>query len=330
MDKRRYQFFTTTLPDEFVEANAADLTDACKHWQNPNQFIRHAIIIGGVNLSLCGSRKAHMIPMIVSNSPTQINNWMSKYGDSFNGRYWEAFAQDNGRADRKSNQRAGLPAATWRTHSIAPPPVGPAGPGQGPGLDPKHVQDMMDLIRQHMTHVLLYGGPSPIAFTGFRSLLNGIEERSPPLKRESIACGEIIGYRCWLVITASGRPLLRSVYQTDYWNPNAPLTGRGLEDWDSRGIHAWKEPNSEKFFEYIRGYMDGNHIHHMNTNMPIRPAMVTGSVALWGDVVEHEHGYRAEFARIKSIDWLYPDREMMGRELEVLAHLRKLYGVDHD
>jgi hypothetical protein len=53
--------------------------------------------------------------------------------------------------------------------------------------------------------------------------------------------------------------------------------------------------------------------------------MCTGTVFLWGDVVEHERGYRAEFARVRSIDWLYPDETMMGREAEVLGSLRRAY-----
>lgn len=28
------------------------------------------------------------------------------------------------------------------------------------------------------------------------------------------------------------------------------------------------------------------------------PIIVTGSIYLWGDVVEHEHGYRGEFAKV--------------------------------
>lgn len=320
MDKRRYQFFTTTLPDEFVEANAALLIDACKHWQNPKQFIHHAIIIKGVSLSLCGSRKAHTIPMIVSNSPTQINNWMQRYGDSFNGRYWETFAQDNGGADRKSNPRNTVRTkATCRTfNAIA------STPGQGPGLD---VQRLTALYDKQMMQALLYGvGLPAFQFSGFNAFVEPNVEPKLPLKRESIACGEIIGHRCWLVITANSCPLLRSVYQEDFWPPNAPLEGRGLEDWNSRGIHAWKHPDSKQFFEYIRSYLDNSH-SLLSYEIPYHHAVVTGTVALWGDVVEHEHGYRAEFARVKSIDWLYPDQSQMGRELEVLAHLRELYGV---
>lgn len=158
------------------------------------------------------------------------------------------------------------------------------------------------------------------------------EERSKPhLKREGIIATDLIGYRCWRIEGG----LLRSVYQHDFWFPNTPLQGRELGDWDQRGIHAWKDAGSECYHEYIRSYLNlGN---DMMTQMMmlgtsgkhenLQPAMATGTVLLWGDVVEHERGYRAEFAKVRSLDWLYPDASMMGREVQALEWLREKYGV---
>lgn len=152
----------------------------------------------------------------------------------------------------------------------------------------------------------------------------------PPLKREGIIPGEIIGYRCWRIEDG----LLRSVYQTDVWAPRAVLEGRELGDWDSRGIHAWKDPASKHYHDYIRSYLNPNDdpfysmiLLGSSKARNDRPAMATGTVFLWGDVVEHERGYRAEFARVRSLDWLYPDADMMGREAIVLADLRRTYDV---
>ena len=158
------------------------------------------------------------------------------------------------------------------------------------------------------------------------------EKPKPPLKRE-MKLGEIVGYRCWRV----ERRLLRSVYQKDVWLPRQMLEGRELDDWDSRGIHAWKDAGSEHYHEYIRSYLNsqrrdpftaalyGRNVQELENEQ--RPAMVTGSVFLWGDVVEHERGYRGEFARVRSLDWLYPDADMMGHEIEFLAYLKGTYGV---
>ena len=38
----------------------------------------------------------------------------------------------------------------------------------------------------------------------------------------------------------------------------------------------------------------------------MRSYVVIGQVALWGEVVEHEMGYRASYARIHSIDCVMP------------------------
>ena len=152
------------------------------------------------------------------------------------------------------------------------------------------------------------------------------EAPEPPLRREGIIAGEIIGHRCWRIEDG----LLRSVYQQDVWKPKVPLEGRELGDWDSRGIHAWKEVGGH-FFDYIRNYLNTASDRYMNLILygayrKEKPAMVTGTVYLWGDVVEHERGYRAEFARVRSLDWLYPDADMMGRERIVLDDLKRTYG----
>lgn len=156
------------------------------------------------------------------------------------------------------------------------------------------------------------------------------EPPKPPLRRDGFVAGEIIGYRCWRIENG----LLCSVYQDDIWRPSEVLEGRELEDWDQRGVHAWKDAASKEYHHYIRAYLNQDSIHDIfiilgraEARRLAQPAMATGSVFLWGDVVEHTRGYRAEFARVRSIDWLYPDETMMGREPEVLQNLRGRYHV---
>lgn len=157
----------------------------------------------------------------------------------------------------------------------------------------------------------------------------GEPKQKPPLRRDGIVAGEIVAYRCWRIENGE----LRSVYQKDVWKPGDILQGREIGDWDTRGIHAWKDPASHEYRAYIRGYLnsasDGLFLFFQTPAERLKehhPAMVTGTVFLWGDVVEHERGYRAEFARVRSLDWLYPDETMMGREAETLDALRDLYG----
>jgi hypothetical protein len=46
---------------------------------------------------------------------------------------------------------------------------------------------------------------------------------------------------------------------------------------------------------------------------------VFGKVKIWGEIVEHEAGYRSEFAKIVSLDYGGP---------ELLDKLRKIYRVN--
>lgn len=182
-------------------------------------------------------------------------------------------------------------------------------------------QQIVDLAAQMLTSRNLF-----MTRAIWHGMLDPEIER-PPLQREGIVAGEIVGYRCWRV----EQGWLRSVYQGDIWPPGTILQGRGLDDWNERGIHAWKAVTSKEYFIYLRSYLDAEHTGlfapptldcYQN-----RPAMVTGTVLLWGDVVEHERGWRAEFARVASLDWLYPDASMMGCERQTLDLLRLRYGV---
>jgi hypothetical protein len=47
--------------------------------------------------------------------------------------------------------------------------------------------------------------------------------------------------------------------------------------------------------------------------------LLFGQVKLWGEVIEHQAGYRSEFARIVSLDYGDP---------ELLQKFRQIYGLD--
>lgn len=105
----------------------------------------------------------------------------------------------------------------------------------------------------------------------------------PKLKLDhDIVAGEIIAWRCWRI--ADG--WLRSVYMDTFWGCNEVMEGNV----DTDGVHAWKKMGDA--IEY--GVMGGVHGGSMK--------IVIGTVALWGEVIEHEIGYRAQFAKIKSLD----------------------------
>jgi hypothetical protein len=173
---------------------------------------------------------------------------------------------------------------------------------------------------------------SGLTANSIRQMMLAMEGKhtKPALKRDGMVAGEIVGYRCWKLEGG----LLRSVYQSDVWRPGEVLAGRELGDWDQRGIHAWKDAGSKQYHDYIRAYLNAesdpwSRLMFFGSGPQERgdprPAMVTGTVFLWGDVVEHERGWRAEYARVRSLDWLYPDASMMGREQEALDELRRRY-----
>lgn len=292
---RFYHNFYTDLPDQFVEANA----DKLRGWATKfagGSYFKHNDHVGAVPIVLIEDRTDRRYPTFRAVRPRMIETWMNRNGDNYNGRYWETLAEDQRSPARAADWGAGKDdtVVTWFS------------PGQvtwiGSGGSPARTR------------------PGLTVWHPFES-----EAPKPPLMRE-MAAGEIVGYRCWRV----ERQRLVSVYQTDVWQPGERLEGRELDDWDSRGIHAWKSAGSREYHDYIRSYLnmdDSPFSAIIHGRRDGRPAMVTGTVWLWGDVVEHERGYRAEFAKVRSLDWLYPDASMMGREQQTLDQLRQLYSV---
>ena len=128
------------------------------------------------------------------------------------------------------------------------------------------------------------------------------------LKHEGIRVGEIIAYRAWRVINEGsfrkGEERLHSVAMRDYvWHLDKPASG----DVRTHGIYSFRDVIQSKE-EY--GYDPG-------TSGPL----LFGKVKLWGEIVEHEDGYRSEFGKIASLD--YGDPKLLDR-------FRKIYRVNHE
>lgn len=122
-----------------------------------------------------------------------------------------------------------------------------------------------------------------------------------PLEDAGISAGEIIGHRAW---RRKWYGLLRSMAVDKVWAPNEVMEGTPE---DGIGVHAFKTQS-----EALSTYADDG-------------LVAVGTVALWGTVIEHELGYRAEFGKIKSIDMVCG----VGwwRERRLLRRLRQRYGV---
>jgi hypothetical protein len=138
-----------------------------------------------------------------------------------------------------------------------------------------------------------------------------------------ISAGEIIGYRAWRV--RDGK--LRSCYFDQYeWQPNVPMSGR-CEDPDPRpeymdntleGVHAWRDLADAK--NYVRFIIENPGTAtswFSQTEPPVDEEFVWGEVELYGTVWEHDLGYRAQYARVKTI--------LNGTKKSDLPTLRALY-----
>ncbi len=124
------------------------------------------------------------------------------------------------------------------------------------------------------------------------------------LKHEGLRVGEITAYRAWQVINPRWfrDDRLHSVFMRDYvWHPDEPASG----DVRTHGIYSFRDV-IRSMAEY--GYdpcADG--------------PLLFGKVKIWGEVVEHQVGYRSQFGKIMSLDY---------GDLELLRKFRRIYRVN--
>jgi hypothetical protein len=125
------------------------------------------------------------------------------------------------------------------------------------------------------------------------------------IKHDDVRVGEIIAYRAWRVIKPgwlqSGDDRLHSVLMRDYvWHPDEPASG----DVRTHGIYSFRD-----MIRCREEYW---------CSIGTEP-LLFGKVKLWGEVVEHEAGYRSQFGKIVSLDYGVP---------ELLDKFRKIYRVN--
>ena len=134
----------------------------------------------------------------------------------------------------------------------------------------------------------------------------------PPPDAVEVRAGEITGWRVWHVREhfstrdlAPHVPRLFSVYMEDFvWPATGPARGNpllrsGSDDSTPQGVYAWKTE-------------DLAHAYSLEQRTVCYSAI--GKVDLWGRVIEHEKGYRAEYARVASIEIVHgPDLRYAGR-----------------
>jgi hypothetical protein len=126
------------------------------------------------------------------------------------------------------------------------------------------------------------------------------------LKHEGIRVGEIVAYRAWRVIEPrwwwEGDDRLRSVLIKDYvWDPDQPASG----DIRTHGIYSCRNMvrSKEEYLYFVS----------------VTASLLFGKVKIGGEIVEHEWGYRSQYAKILSLDYGDP---------YLLEKFRRIYRVN--
>ncbi len=166
------------------------------------------------------------------------------------------------------------------------------------------------------------GAPTNNPFGAYAALrtgqgAGGVTLQLPPLTRAPEVFGEIIAYRCWRIDAG----LLRSICMNNIWIPHEPMKGTiwiEHETCGGGGVHAFKtQMGAQQYVITTNGGL-------ILGASPVSIAF--GTVALYGDIVEHEKGYRAEYAMVHEIHGVIyahgPDA--------TLQNLRALYGKAKD
>jgi hypothetical protein len=121
----------------------------------------------------------------------------------------------------------------------------------------------------------------------------------------SLAIGPLRAYRYWYMKWHAGQPVLQSLYTSTVWPSEGPLRATCEKPWS---LTAWIRKTLCKGGEdvhstpslccgcgiYALMHLDGSERRELFVEGGIH---VCGVVLLWGRVIQHTHGFRAEYAR---------------------------------
>jgi hypothetical protein len=136
----------------------------------------------------------------------------------------------------------------------------------------------------------------------------------------------IVAWRVWLSDAAGLRSL-----NGELWPPSRPLQAgcrvSGSATLVGRAHTADPSHDAPKF-DCTCGIYGSKSLHHLRRTQYWQHGGLHGEVSLWGNVVEHEQGFRAEFAYPKT---LYLPSEMLPvtlREIQIRIQVLAKYGCD--
>jgi len=124
-----------------------------------------------------------------------------------------------------------------------------------------------------------------------------------------IELGSVIGYRAWVFDVRERLPVLTSPY--DFYRTQWPYGTLEAKCGQAPRLMAGKPEHSADSVPNINCecgiYASSDPLFKLQARRKIRAALY-GEVELFGRVIIHEHGYRAQYARVSDIyDYLYCD-----------------------
>jgi len=172
---------------------------------------------------------------------------------------------------------AGLPRTTWRTLNATT-----IYPSTG-GVDYLNATQAIDLkTYTQLVLVPAFAEPTP-----------------PSIPYAGVRAGEITGYRMWLVLSSLR---LCSLAHKFIWEPGATIEGDVDELVSSTydmvnlygGVYSYAtfEELAPELSEIAEDSFPGGHEF----------GVAIGTIKCWGEVIEHQRGYRAQYAKLTSID----------------------------
>lgn len=139
----------------------------------------------------------------------------------------------------------------------------------------------------------------------------------------------ILGWRSWLVALDGGEPRLRSVVRSDLWEPRRPFVAACAMSRGSAAFAPHTPPGSCCTCGVHAARERREAASHLAPPSRRHGFAAIGRVALWGEVVEGERGWRAQWAYPTLLELLVwrddahveADREWMRRSLQ------RAYGI---
>src|SRR6266566_6718192 len=136
----------------------------------------------------------------------------------------------------------------------------------------------------------------------------------------NVEIGEIVSYRIWTAFRSHPLEWLCSVYSPYVWQPQ--INKAELESYNPVVDKIIKWPEQGGFYSFktiLQAEMFFFEQSHFN--------VLLGSIYNWGDVIEHEKGYRSTHAAIKSLDQIHMGRSNALDPFKVIDMYRKIYKV---